>query len=255
MLSGVLIKVGAYGIIRFSTLLFVRYSGMMGEVILVMAVLTMFLGAVSAMGQKDLKRLLAYSSISQMGFILIGIGVGTEVGIAAAIFYMVNHGVIKSLLFLSAGAAIHASDEREIQKMKLAGRVPLLNWAFFVGFMALAGVPPFNGFFAKFYLFQALVVSDHWELAALAFIAACITLLYSMQTWMTMFMDEKQGKEVKLGVTYWIPLVSLVLGCALLGIFSEGILSGAQLAAAQISDPSLYISAVSPLPASGGGLP
>ena len=158
MLSGVLIKaLGFYTICR----IFYNVIGVTPDILGIF----MFLGAVSmvvggllAIGQWDIKRLLACSSISQMGYIFLGIGLATPLGILGAIFHVFNHSMIKSLLFLNAGAVEYATGTRDLKKLGgLNHKMPVTGMTQFIGAMSVSGVPPFNGFFSKLIIIIAAV--------------------------------------------------------------------------------------------------
>ncbi len=185
LMSGVLIKIGIYGFLRLCSLLLdppLWWGGM----ILVVGVTSGVLGVVFALGQHDLKRLLAYHSIENIGIITIGIGlamVGRSLGrpdfvllgMAGALLHVWNHGLFKSLLFLSAGAVIHATHTREIDQLGgLAKSMPRTALYFAVGAAAICGLPPLNGFVSEFLIYLGLFRSLNsgsamtWTAAAFA---------------------------------------------------------------------------------------
>jgi len=117
------------------------------------------LGAVMmAMVQHDLKKLLSFHAVSQVGYMVLGIGTGVPIGIVGGLFHMVNHAIYKSLLFLSAGAVEHSTGHTDLDRMGgLAGRMPMTFCAFLVGALAISGVPPLNGFASKWFVYQGIV--------------------------------------------------------------------------------------------------
>ncbi len=179
MLSGVLIKsLGIYTIVR------VLYNviGVTKEftnILLVLGVLSMIVGALLAMGQWDLKRLLAYSSISQVGYIILGIGIGTPLAIMGALFHLFNHSVFKSLLFLNSGAIEYASGTRDMRLMGgLREKLPITGWTSLIASMSIAGVPPFNGFFSKLIIIFAAVQAGYIGYGFWAALVSVLTLAY-----------------------------------------------------------------------------
>lgn len=147
LLSGVLIKVSFFSMIR---LVLAFSGGYLNQLFLWIGALTALSAVVSALAQSDAKRLLAYHSISQMGYILAVFGAASPLALPAAFMHAINHALFKSLLFLTVGAAVKRSGERNLYKMGPLGRVmPLHGAAFFVGALSIAGMPPFNGYASK----------------------------------------------------------------------------------------------------------
>jgi NADH-quinone oxidoreductase subunit L len=142
MLSGVLIKVsGIYAMFRiFYGVFDLIHMPQLQSVILWLGIISIFVGALAALGQTDIKRMLAYSSISQIGYMFLAVGVGAW---SAAIFHFMTHAYFKALLFLCAGSIIHAMHERQdIQEMGgLRRRIPLTHWTFLMGLLAICGTP------------------------------------------------------------------------------------------------------------------
>ncbi len=164
MMSGVMLKMGIYGIIRIISL-FTPVPAWWGAVVLGLGIFSGVTGIVSAIGQNDIKRLLAYSSIENIGIITMGIGaaligqsIGNQtllfLGMGGALLHVLNHSLFKSLLFLGSGAIIHATGTREINRMGgLARRMPRTAPLFLLGAMAICGLPPLNGFVSEFLLY------------------------------------------------------------------------------------------------------
>jgi hydrogenase-4 component B len=167
IMSGVLIKMGIYGIIR-TVSLFSSIPFWWGVLILVLGIVSGVVGVVFAIGQHDIKRLLAYHSIENIGIILMGIGVSlmgvtngipalVVLGMAGALLHTLNHALFKSLLFLGAGAVIHACGTREIDRMGgLIKKMPLTAAFFLVGAVAICGLPPLNGFVSEWLIYMGL---------------------------------------------------------------------------------------------------
>jgi NADH-quinone oxidoreductase subunit M len=151
ILAGVMLKLGAYGLIRFAVPLFPDAAHTFAPAIIVLSLIAIIYGAIVALVQPDLKRLVAYSSVSHMGFVTLGIFVFTEQGLQGAILQMVNHGLITGALFLLVGVIYERTHDRTIAKMTgLAGRTPV--YAALFGFFAFAsaGLPGLSGFVGEF---------------------------------------------------------------------------------------------------------
>jgi len=144
--------------------------------------LSMVVGVLLAIGQWDLKRLLAYHSISQIGYVILGIGLGTPLGILGGLFHLFNHSVFKSLLFLNSGAVEYATGTRDLQKMGgLANRMPVTGTTNLVASMSIAGIPPFNGFWSKLIIIIAVVQAGKFGYAFWAVLASLLTLASFMK--------------------------------------------------------------------------
>jgi len=182
MLSGVLIKaIGIYIMARLAfnvfgitdnTLSMLRWLGL----------LSMVAGGLLAVGQRDIKRLFAYSSISQVGFIVLGLGIGSPLGLVGALYHLVNHALFKSLLFLNAGAVEYVTGTRDLKKLGgLNHMMPVTGVTSLVGSMSIAGVPPFNGFWSKLIIVLACIESGFYGFATAAILVSIVTLAYQLK--------------------------------------------------------------------------
>jgi len=177
MLSGVFIK--ATGIYVLCRVLFNVFglSLTTSHVLMTLGALSMIAGVFLAIGQWDMKRLFAYHSISQMGYVVMGVGIGTPLGILGGLFHLMNHSTFKSLLFLNSGAVDYSTDNRDLQKMGgLNQRMPVTGATSLVASMSIAGIPPFNGFWSKLIIILAAVEAGHYSLAGLAVLGSIMTL-------------------------------------------------------------------------------
>ncbi|MGD2250531.1 MAG: proton-conducting transporter membrane subunit [Candidatus Methanofastidiosia archaeon] len=221
LLSGVMVKIGVYGIFRFAPL----FQGDISWVI-VPAVASMVIGAFLALVQTDIKRILAYSTVSQIGFILLGIVLYTEQSIAGSILHVVNHGLFKGLLFLSMGCVIYATGERNLHKLGGLKSMRVTAVACLVGSLSISGIPPFNGFISKNILFHGLPSG----ILKILFIIACGgTIASFIKLFRHTFLGEKSGITIKeVPFSMKVPLVILSSLCVILGIFPGIILSPLQ---------------------------
>ena len=207
MLSGVLIKaVGIYVLIRLFFNMFV-FSYEIALVITVLGTISMVAGSLLAIVQWDLKRLLAYSSISQIGYVVMAFGMGillllkgnseaaAALAIGGGIYHMINHAVFKGLLFLNAGSIEHRLDTRNLKDMGGLSKVmPVTSTTSFMASMSISGVPPFNGFFSKLVIIIAAINGRFYLLAALAVIVSIITLAYFLKFQRYAFFNRAPGK-------------------------------------------------------------
>ena len=212
MLSGVLIKaLGMYVLIRLIFNVF-GLSPFLSSVLMILGGLSMVVGGLLAIGQDDLKRLLAYSSISQIGYVAVGLALGTPLGIMGGLFHLINHATFKSLLFLSAGAIEYSTDTRKMSKMGgLSNRLPVTTTCAGVGFLSISGIPPLNGFWSKLIIIIALVQAGHYILASVAVLVSFLTILYFMRVQRHLFFGDLPAKLAKITEVPYLMRVSLVL--------------------------------------------
>jgi multicomponent Na+:H+ antiporter subunit D len=235
MLSGVLIKaVGIYVIIRLFFNMFV-ISETMAVLITTLGTLSMVFGVFLAIGQWDIKRLLAYHSISQMGYVVLSTGIGmilvsrgvkqevAALAIAGGIFHLINHAAFKGLLFLNAGAIEYAVGTRNLKEMGgLARSMPATSATSFVASLSISGIPPFNGFFSKLIIIIAAVMARFYLLAALAVIVSIITLASFLKFQRYAFYDKSdenvipEAKEVPYPMIFSMIVLSIL--CLLLSL-------------------------------------
>ncbi len=220
MLSGLLIKVsGVYALTR----IFFNVFGMtaaLSTVLMGLATLSMIAAAFLALGQKDLKRMLAYSSISQVGYIVLGLGLGTPLGIAGGLFHLINHAIAKGLLFLNSGSVQQATGTRNLDEMGgLAKRMPVTAATNLIGALSIAGVPPLNGFWSKLIIIIALVQAGHWGFALAAVLASVLTLWYYLLIQRKAFFGKlnERWKDVK-EAPFWMLASNVILALLCLGI-------------------------------------
>jgi multicomponent Na+:H+ antiporter subunit D len=235
MLSGVLIKaVGIYVIIRLFFNMFV-ISESMAVLITTLGTLSMVIGVFLAIGQWDIKRLLAYHSISQMGYVVMSIGIGmillsrgakpdiASLAIAGALFHLVNHAAFKGLLFLNAGAIEYTIGTRNLKEMGgLAKSMPVTSATSFIASMSISGIPPFNGFFSKLIIIIAAIMAKFYLLAVLAVIVSIITLASFLKFQRFAFYNKsnnnknKNIKEVPFPMVFSMVVLSII--CILLSL-------------------------------------
>ena len=183
LMSGVLIKMGIYGLMRVCSF-FTNIPAWWGEIVLLLGMVSAVLGVAFAIGQHDLKRLLAYHSVENIGIIVIGFGVAllgramgqaelVALGLAGALLHVWNHGLFKALLFLSAGSVIHATKARELEGFGgLFRKMPWTTVAFLVGAVAICGLPPLNGFVSELFVYLGMLRAGSMSLGMLGVSAA-----------------------------------------------------------------------------------
>jgi multicomponent Na+:H+ antiporter subunit D len=197
LLSGVFIKVlGVYAMCRvmFNVFGLSRANAPnFFNLLLAFGVVSMVVGGLLAYTQRDYKRLLAYSSISQIGYILIGLGIGNYWGIVGALFHVLAHAFGKGLLFLAAGSVERATGSRDLEKLSgLEKGMPLTAWSHLLGSLSLAGVPPFAGFFSKLLIIVGALSAKMYWLAALAALFSTVTLGYLVKVVNRAFFSRRE---------------------------------------------------------------
>ena len=227
LLSGVMIKMAIYALARTITVFYPTWPTI-GVFLVGLGAFTMVLGIVMAIVQTDLKRLLAYSSVSQMGYILMAFGIGTPLGFYGGIFHLINHAIYKSLLFFCAGAIMYATGIRTIQDLGgLGRRMPITSACFFVGALALSGMPPFNGFMSKITIFLAAAEAHMWWAAGIAIGTGVLTLVVMVHAAYGIFWGKPQTDRLRLEevrevpASVWAPMVVLAALCLLLGVYPQ----------------------------------
>lgn len=236
MLSGLIIK--ALGIYAIARIFFVIMGilPILKTIMLVLGGLSMVIGVFLAVGQWDFKRLLAYHSISQMGYVMVGIGLGTPLGILGGLFHLLNHAAFKSLLFLCSGAFEYATGTRQLKQLGgLIKKMPWTGSSCSVAALSISGIPPFNGFWSKLIIIFALFNSQYYFLAAITVFVSFMTLISFIKVQKyALFGDIPQKlkaiKEVPiLMVSGMLLLALLCIGLGVLyPVYSEFLLESAR---------------------------
>jgi len=223
LLAGVVTKtLGVYTAMRIVIDIF-GFSASLKSILLCVGLISAIFGALAAMGQKDLKRLLAYSSISQVGYIFLGFGCGTPLGIAAAIFHIFNHTIFKSLLFVNAAAVEDRTGTLDMSRMSgLASKMPVTGTTSVLASLAASGVPPLAGFWSKLFIIVALWQCGHYGVAATAVMASLLPLAYMLVLQRNIFFGTLQKNlegVVEAGFSLTLPAVILSALIAGIGLF------------------------------------
>lgn len=257
MISGVLTKCGVYGLIRLVYMLY-QNIGQTNVQILVtgMGCITMFICVTMAFNQHNFKRLLAFHSISQVGYVITAIGLGTPVGLAAGLFHAINHTLFKGLLFLVAGAVQHETGTLDLDKLGgLAKKMPKTTVLFLIGAASISGIPPFNGFASKWMIYQAIfskaISTDNFFfiiVCVVALITSVLTLASFVKVAQSVFfgqMPKRCHKAHETHIGMRIPMIVLAVLCVALGLFQNGFNDGfLRPAAGAAMSPELYIRAM-----------
>ena len=220
ILAGVLLKMGTYGLIRFCLPLFPAASVQFATFMSVLGVVGIIYGAMAAMVQTDVKKLVAYSSVSHLGFIVLGIFAFTEEAMSGAVIQMVNHGIATGALFLLVGMIYDRRHTREISDFQgIAKQMPKFTFIFMLTVMASVGLPGLNGFVGEFLVligsFGSIVISGVWPiLAATGVVIAAVYLLWMFRRVMFGELDKEENRQLldlnRREVFVMLPLVILM---------------------------------------------
>jgi multicomponent Na+:H+ antiporter subunit D len=249
--AGLLTKVGVYSLIRIFTLLFPEPTGYTQGMLLVVATLTMAVGVFGAITERNVNRLLAFLVISAMGYVVMGLGFFTTLGLAGAVFYIFQDIPVKATLFLIGGVMERETGTTEVGKMGgLYWHRPLLALSFIVPAFSLAGFPPFPGFWGKLTLVQAGLAAEQYLVVAVALIVGALTLLVVAQVWSRAFWSPAREEGLVSTDTLLqrsvlqTPIVVLAVALFAVGIYAQPLFELAQQAALTLTDTTPYIQAV-----------
>lgn len=202
--------------------------------ITVLAALGMIMGSVFAIGQKDIKRLLAYSSVAQLGYIFLGFGLATTEGFAASLFHIVSHALMKTGLFLSAGAIIYHKGKRDIREFDGIGyEMPITMGVFTISVLGMIGIPGINGFMSKMYLSFAVLEAQKPIYILVILASSFLNAIYYLPIIISAFLKEsKDRKNVmmvdKLPKSMLVPMVIIATCCVIMGVFPQLVMNTMQ---------------------------
>jgi formate hydrogenlyase subunit 3/multisubunit Na+/H+ antiporter MnhD subunit len=227
---------GIYFLARLTGDIFIMSEGIK-LLLLITGVLTIITAVMMALMQHDYKRLLGYHAVSQVGYMVLGFGIGTAIGFAAGLFHMINHAIYKSGLFLAAGAVERQTGKSDIGDLGgLSKAMPVTFIAALIFAMSISGVPPFNGFASKWMIYQGIIdfgggegVASHlWILwLSLAVFGSALTLASFIKFIGGIFLGREEpamAKVKEVPVLMWIPMAVLALLCVTFGVFATGLI-------------------------------
>ena len=205
------------------------------EIVATLGIITLTIPAFLALVENDIKRIIAYSTVSQMGYIVYSLGIGTALGVAGALFHVINHALLKSMLFLAAGAVIYATGTRNIRELGgLAYKMPITAAAVLIGGLSVAGLPPLNGFASKLLIYEAgferafhdptFIGRLYLLYTVIAIFVGAVTLLYFMRLFYSVFlgMPSKLTEKAKdPPIAMKASLILLMVISVVFGIFPQ----------------------------------
>ena len=213
LLAGIITKTcGIYTLMRLVTSVF-GFTDQIKLILLITGTLSVIVGAFAALGQSNFNRMLAYSSISQIGYIILGLGTGSALGIAGAAFHIFNHAIFKSQLFVNAAAVRVATGTKDMNDMGgLSSKMPITGATSIIAMLSTCGVPPFAGFWSKLMIIVALWQSGHVAFSVIAVLASILTLAYMLSMQRRVFFGKvAEGLENVKEANFGFSVVSIAL--------------------------------------------
>lgn len=224
--SGILIKIGAYIMLRFGVMLFPEQFEKVAPFMILLGAVTVLYGALIAMAQSDLRSMLAYASVSHMGFIIMGIGAANELSLTGVALMLVSHGLISALMFLLVGVLENRFGTTEIGKIRgLQKTMPLFTFAYIFGTMALIGVPGLSGFVSEISILLGSF-EGHGEIVAMACVALIFTTVYGIRAMSSISFGEVEmpkatAKKLDMHLSEKLTAFLLMAGITIVGIFPD----------------------------------
>jgi multicomponent Na+:H+ antiporter subunit D len=229
ILSGVIIK--ALGLYALARIIFnvIGLTPAAALILIALGTLSIVLAGLFAVGQNDIKRLMAYSSISQVGYITVGLAVATPLALMGAMFHLINHALMKALLFLNAGAVERQTETRELSELGgLRQKMPVTAATSLIGSLAISGVPPFNGFLSKLFIIVACVQAGKLGIAAAAVVGSLLTMGAFLRMQKMAFFGPPRGQAYEAReapLTMSLAVAGLALLCLGVGLFFPQVLA------------------------------
>ena len=252
--AGLLTKIGIYALIRTETLFF-SSAARPGTLFLVVAGATMVVGVLGAIAQDEVKRILSFTIVSQIGYMVMGLGLFTVAGLAAAVYSIVHHIIVKTTLFLTGGLIEHAGGSSRLRRVGgMMRSTPFLAAVFLLAALSLVGVPPFSGFIAKLGLVEAGVASEEYVIVGISLLVSLLTLVAMIRIWTGVFWspaEEPAGSTPPRAVGRFggpalmvIPTVALLVCSLAVAVGAGAIYTLAEHTARDLMHPDTYIRAV-----------
>lgn len=245
--AGMLAKAGIYGLARIIYTIF-DLNGIF-TLLLIMGILTMIIAETAALKQKNLRRMLAYSSMGQMGLIMIAFALNTKAGIYAALFLMFNHAVIKTMLFFSAGFLTYTTKDKKISDLDGFGKImPFTALIFSLGAFAIVGLPPFSGFWSKLSILTATADKNFYIILATILAVSVIEIVYYFKIIGRLYF-KKAHKEVEVHKPSWNAQIAMLVLAGIIiiiGVYPDLITGYISSAADALFDKTAYIKHVLP---------
>jgi len=256
LMSGLLTKVGVYALIRFFTLIFTHDLLITHNFLLIIAGLTMFFGVLGAVAQEDLRKILSFHIVSQIGYMIMGLALFTPLALAGSIFYIFHHILVKTNLFLISGLIKQSNGSFSLKRLGGVYKLfPLVTILFIISAFSLAGIPPLSGFWGKFILAKAGLELEQYFIVIVSLIVGFLTLFSMTKIWRAVFwspIPEECSSELRFDRTslfknkYAMILSSVLLASftLLISFYPDLFVSYSKMTAEQLLNPDMYINSV-----------
>lgn len=248
LFAALLTKVGIYSIVRVFTLVFYHSPEITHTVMLWMAGITMILGAIGAVAYWDVKKILAYNVIVAVGFIVFGISIYSSASLTGALYYLIHDMLAKALIFILGGAMISIAGTHKLKEITgLIRHHPMLGWLFFIGGLALAGIPPLSGFVGKVLVLQSGVEASQYVMVVIGLATSLLVLFSVIKIFLNGFWGEtvlSEEEEHSTGKGVLIPGVVLTALVIWMGMNADAVLAYIDQAVQTLMNPGIYIEAV-----------
>lgn len=253
LFAGLLTKVGVYSLIRVFTLLFVQDIGYTHGLILIISALTMVTGVLGAVAQGEMRRLLSFHIVSQVGYMTMGLALFTPLALAGSIIHIIHNILAKSCLFLVSGVVLRLRGTTDLARLGgLSRGAPGLAILFLLAALALAGLPPLSGFWPKLMLVQAGLETESYLIVAVALSVSLLTLFSMTKIWLKAFWGEAptgtDAGEMVISradrLSLYLPTAALALLTVAVGLLAGPVVELSLDAAAQLLEPARYVQAV-----------
>ena len=244
--AGMLTKVGVYVLLRIFGQVFPPELFSVHTTLAWLAAATMLFGVLGAVSRNFIRGILSFHILSQIGYMVLAIGLFTEYALGAAIFYVIHHIMVKATLFMVGGVAVVINRSDDLEKTGgLWVVAPILGIVFLLQALSLAGLPPLSGFWGKYMIIVEGVRQGRWVLVAIALLAGVLTLFSMLKIWNGAFWRSGEGVPLKTGDRRWKPMTAVTVGMTLLslgiGLGAEFVLQVSEEAARQLMDRAGYI--------------
>lgn len=256
MIGGLMSKVGVYTMARFFTLIFDHDTAYIHQLMIVVAAITMISGGLGAIAQHDFRKILAFSIISQIGYMILGIGLNSTLALTGVIFFIIHSVLVKTNLFLISGIVDNISGTLKLREMgDIYKKFPFVALTFAISAFAMTGVPPLSGFWGKLVLVQAGMAAEEYVVTGIALAVSLMTLLYSTKIWNHVFWKKapldaapalitNQSELFRRKPMLLTPVIFLTLIIMVISLYAHPLLQLSQKAALQLKNKEYYIQAV-----------
>ena len=253
--AGMLTKVGVYAMIRVFTLIFDNNTEVTHTILLVISGFTMVVGVLGAAAQNDIRRILSFHIVSQIGYMIMGLALNSPLALAGAIFYIMHHIIVKTNLFLVGGIIREIKGSYALDRLGGVYKAyPLLGLLFLVPALSLAGIPPLSGFWAKFSLVKAGFAAEAWLITGVSLFVSILTLYSMMKIWNEVFwkdlpedvpeIDRYSSISRNKKIMLIAPAVALAVCTLVIGFYTAPFFDAASESARELLNKTDYINSV-----------